>query len=82
MTHRVCGIYSDDGAYGGWGWRSSELFVKEGEVRCIEGKLYYLIFSILWDRYWVAVPSDDWPIHHIIEARCVLKPGKTVRRGS
>ena len=55
---KVCGIYWRDNKTYGF-WKSQEYFVKEGEVRWIDGKLHYLDFSVWPNRYWYPIDTKN-----------------------
>lgn len=79
MTHKVDGIYTEHkkcfskDSY----WTSNEMWVKQGEVRIIDGKLHYLESSNFWNRCWEPISTTNYAdIHAYIDARCVLKKVK------
>lgn len=56
------GIYrkEEGNSWGGFAlWKSNEFFVKDGEIRRIDGKFYELSFTIWPTRFWSEIYTSQ-----------------------
>lgn len=54
--YEVWGMYKrDKQGWKGPEWKSTELWVKDGEVRWIDGELHRLAYNFVFSRWWTKI---------------------------